>query len=115
MTSTPDGAPTSVGPAVRERGAVEWPEEMTPDLAAILGRMCFQCIRICHVFRAAGRKIETRAEAEQAFVLHWLLGLWFKHGARWREVGEAELAAARALATPPASAERALPLQGDGG
>ncbi len=43
-------------------------------LAEILGRMCFQCIRIAQLFRIAGQTIPNKAEAEQAAVIHFLLG-----------------------------------------
>lgn len=71
-----------------------FPAELNADLIEILGRPNFTCGRIAATFRAAGRTIKTRAEDEQAFVLHWLLGLYLKHGAEWRDRAEEELRAA---------------------
>lgn len=81
------------------RAATFYPAELNADLIEILGRPNFACGRIAATFRAAGRTIKTRAEDEQAFVLHWLLGLYLKHGAgasgtEWRDRAEEELRAA---------------------
>ena len=78
-----------------EVGGVPQPLILPPlddDLAFILGTMCFQCITYAQMLRASGQKIETRAEAEQAAVIHWLLGFYFQHGAAWRNaaIKEAE-------------------------
>ncbi|WP_287917187.1 hypothetical protein [Comamonas sp.] len=76
---------------------------MTPELASILGLMCFQCISFAQALRAAGHTIKTRAEDEQAAVLHWMLGHYFRHGDDWRAAAaqdmkrmEAEALAAQA-------------------
>lgn len=58
---------------------------MTPELAAILGTMCFQCIHFAQALRAAGHEIKSRAEDEQAATLHWMLGHYFRHGEDWRK------------------------------
>ena len=57
---------------------------MTPELASILGLMCFQCAVFAQALRAGGRQIKTRAEDEQAAVLHWMLSHYFRHGEEWR-------------------------------
>lgn len=64
---------------------------MDDDLLAILGRSNFACAPIARLLRKAGRSIPEKAEAEQAHVIHWVLGLYLKHGAEWAEKGEAEL------------------------
>lgn len=62
-----------------------YPRELTPDLSEILGMMVFNSGPIAHAFRDAGRAdIKRKCEAEQAFVLHWLLTLCLEHGALWR-------------------------------
>jgi len=68
-----------------------WPDELTPELADILGRQCFTFIRFSRVYRAAGFDIPKRAEDEQAFFLHRFLGHWFRHGDGWREAAESDL------------------------
>lgn len=50
----------------------------------ILGRPNFWCGPIAHQLVKLGHKIERKAEAEQAYVLHWLLGLHELHGERFR-------------------------------
>ena len=73
---------------------IEWPDELTDDLSEILGRPNFLCGHIAHVFRADGHNIPTKAEAEQAFVIHRWIGLWAKHGSEWRQAAGADLNAA---------------------
>ena len=70
-------------PAALVLAAREFPP-MTPELASILGLMCFQCISFAQALRAAGHTIKTSAEDEQAAVLHWMLGHYFRHGDDWR-------------------------------
>lgn len=61
----------------------------------ILGRPAFMCGPIAHIFQAAGYKIKTRCEDEQAFVLTWMLRTYLKHGNEWRVQGDLELAGLR--------------------
>ena len=89
-------------PAAQGLDAREFPP-MTPELASILGLMCFQCISFAQALRAGGHQIASRAEDEQAAVLHWMLGHYFRHGDDWRTVAaedmkrmEAEALAAQA-------------------
>lgn len=63
---------------------MQYPKEMTPALREVLGMMVFEMSPIAHAFRAAGHDIKRRAEDEQAFVLHWLIGLVLEHGDGWR-------------------------------
>lgn len=67
---------------------------LNDDLRAILGMMCFQFIGIAAAWRTAGADIPKKAEAEQAYCLHWLLTVYSKHGISWRDAADAELKAA---------------------
>jgi hypothetical protein len=91
LRNFPDGTVTSdrldkfidaVQPELDRRA---WPTALTPVLAEVLGLMTFQTCPIAHVFRAAGTAIPHQTEAEQAFVLHWLIGLALAFGDRWRD------------------------------
>lgn len=76
--------------ASKEAVTLNYPKELTPDLRAVLGWMCFQCISVAQCLRADGMEIAKRAEDEQAAVLHWLTKFVLKHGAEWRaHAGEA--------------------------
>ena len=71
---------------------VPWPAELTPDLLHILGMMCFQLAGPAHLYRDwGGAEIKPRAEDEQAFMLHKLLGFWLEHGAGWTTAAQAEI------------------------
>lgn len=70
----------------------EFPTEMNADLLAILGRPNFACARLAGVLRRhTGRDIPTKTEAEQAHVLHWLLGLYLDHGEAWEAAANHQL------------------------
>lgn len=76
---------------------------LTPELAKILGTMCFQCITFAQALRQAGHQINTRAEDEQAATLHWMLGHYFRHGEDgWRQAAMDDMERMRAAALPPA-------------
>lgn len=64
---------------------------MTPELASILGLMCFQCVAFAQALRAGGHQIKPRAEDEQAAVLHWMLSHYFRHGEEWRAVAAEDM------------------------
>lgn len=53
---------------------------------------CFELGPLAHGFRAAGYDIPEKAEAEQAFMLHWLIPFALEHGDRWRAAAGKELA-----------------------
>ena len=55
------------------------------EVAFILGRPSFTLIHEAQLFRSLGYDIPKRAESEQAFFIHRWLGLYFKHGAEWRD------------------------------
>lgn len=61
------------------------PMELNEDTIFILGRPNFWCGSIAPALRKAGHEIPRKAEDEQAHVIHWLLSLYEKHGAGWRE------------------------------
>ncbi|WP_289298252.1 hypothetical protein [uncultured Reyranella sp.] len=65
---------------------------LNPDLVEILGMPNFRAGPIAHLFVAAGEeKIEPAAETEQAFVLHWLLGLYLEHGSDWKPIASEKI------------------------
>lgn len=69
-------------PAPAAGDALELPG-LNPDLIDILGRPNFTCIRIAQLLRLCGVEIAKKAEAEQATVIHYLLGFYLKHGSDW--------------------------------
>ncbi len=79
------------GESLRRELMAEYPKEITPALREVLGMMCFELAPIAHGFRAAGHEIESKAEAEQAFMLHWLIPFALEHGANWRKAAAVEL------------------------
>ena len=84
-----------------QRPRPDWPAELTPQLLELLGMPNFQTDPMAQAFRDAGRaNIPRRLENEQAFILHWLVGLVIEHGADWRrhagETLEAVIAEAKA-------------------
>lgn len=67
----------------------------TDGVREILGRMCFQCIRIAQVLRLRGDEIKERAEDEQAAVLRFLLNHYLASPDQWAERAQAEINAIR--------------------
>lgn len=62
------------------------------ELAWILGRPCFAVAQVARRLHALGLyRVEAKAEAEQAAALHWMLGLYLKHGSGWRSAAESIL------------------------
>jgi hypothetical protein len=74
--------------ALRERAL---PRTLTPAVAEALGFMIFDTGPIADGFRKDGRQIERKAEAEQAYVLHWMLGYAIKHGEGWKKIAAEDL------------------------
>lgn len=75
----------------------------TDAAQTVLGLPNFRTGPIAHVMRAGGAQIRAKCEAEQAWVIQWLLELVLEHGDEWGEVGQEQMAAARErAATPPA-------------
>ena len=62
-------------------------------VVAILGRPNFTCAHIAQILRKHGQEIAEKAEAEQASVIHWLLGVYQRHGADWQAQANATLKA----------------------
>lgn len=74
--------------------------ELTDDLREILGRPNFTCHFIAKALRVMGHSIASKSEDEQAVVIHWLLGIYLKHGPDWRQRAAAELQeASKSLST----------------
>lgn len=69
---------------------------LTDELKSILGRMCFECAGLADALRGRGWKIKSKAEDEQAAVIHFLLTHYLKNGANWAESASAELRAIKA-------------------
>ena len=67
--------------------------ELTPDLALILGKICFQCIHIVQILRVGGQQINTRAEDEQAAAIYFMLKHYIKDPVNWSKNCNAELQA----------------------
>jgi len=84
-------------PAAQGIDGREFPP-LTPELASILGLPCFQCIPFAKALRAAGHTIKTRAEDEQAAVLHWMLGHYFRHGDDWSGAAAQDMSRMKAAA-----------------
>ena len=59
--------------------------ELDDEVRWILGRPNFTCGSTAQVLRILGHEIKTKAEDEQAAVMHWMLCLYEKHGGNWRE------------------------------
>ena len=73
--------------------ALIYPEDLSDGLREILGMPNFVAGPFAHRFRDAGHDIPRKAEAEQAFIIHWLTRLCLAHPEDWREHANAELAA----------------------
>lgn len=85
----------------RLRGCFVWPAQLTPVLREVLGLMCFQLGPAAHVYRDAGEFVDgdgaalkRRAEDEQAFMLHKIVGIALEHGEKWRGFVEADVSRA---------------------
>ena len=63
----------------------------TDPVREVLGLMLWNTGPLAHLHRAAGADIRPKAEEEQAFVLHWLLGLALQHGGGWRKAAAEEI------------------------
>lgn len=60
----------------------------SPEATEALSFLSFNTGPIAHLFRAAGHDIPRKIEAEQAFVLRWMLKLVHQHKAAWKSEGE---------------------------
>lgn len=64
---------------------------LNAEVEWILGRPNFWCSSLAEALRAKGFEIERRSEAEQAFCIYWMLGLYLKDRAGWREAFDREM------------------------
>lgn len=71
-----------------------YPREMTETIWEILGTPNFRAAQIVHIFRAGGAEIPRKAEAEQAYYIHWALKHAIVHGDKWRDEAEKDISAA---------------------
>ena len=94
---TPD-APIEAAPT-----PLIYPEEMSDAIRDVLGRPNFACIQIADLLRASGVEIPSKAEAEQAAVIHFLLKFVLRHGDAWADTAAREL---ESIATRVLSANR---------
>lgn len=63
--------------------------EIDDELRWILGRPNFACAGLAQCLRRMGHSVAHKAEHEQAAAIHWMLGLYLKHGsAGWRDAAE---------------------------
>jgi hypothetical protein len=99
------GYARGVADARREIAAEIWPAKLTEPLADILGMPNFRAAPYAHLYRAAGHSIPTKAEAEQAFVLHRFVGFALAHGAAWRKAAHADLEKAQRIVLERQDAE----------
>ena len=74
------------------------PDDLTEPVREVLSMMVWETGRLAHAYRAAGHAIAPKAEAEQAFILHRLLGFALEHGKDWRKAAGADLSATIARA-----------------
>ena len=88
--------------------APEFPA-MTPALEKILGTMCFECIHFAQALRLAGQQIATKAEAEQAATIHWLLSHYFRSGNDWRTAATVDMERMKAEAMANEQSEKTSP------
>jgi len=66
-----------------ELGDIEM--DLNEDTKFILGRPNFWCGSIAPLLRESGYEIPKKAEDEQAYVIHWMLSIYEKHGESWKE------------------------------
>lgn len=78
--------------------------DLNDDLVEILGRPNFACIQIAKVLRASGVEIKSKAEHEQATVLHYMLAFYLQHGADWWTKASEDLAVRMAAVRAPVGA-----------
>lgn len=74
--------------------------ELNEHTRLILGQPCFQCGRIAALLRKDGHEILKKAQEEQAYVLHWLLGLYENHGETWEQHFKSEMSRINASTVP---------------
>jgi hypothetical protein len=73
----------------------EYPTDLTPALAEVLGIPNFRLQRLWMELREAGVHINSRYEDEQAAALHFLIPFALEHGRDWQIHASARLAELR--------------------
>jgi hypothetical protein len=67
----------------------DYPTDLTPALADVLGLPNFRLHGLWMALREAGISINSRYEDEQAAALHFLISFALEHGVDWqRKAGE---------------------------
>jgi hypothetical protein len=74
----------------------DYPADLTPALADVLGMPNFQLYPIWMALREVGVEIKPRYENEQAAALHFLIPFALEHGDRWQQHAADRLIALRA-------------------
>ncbi|MDQ2762104.1 MAG: hypothetical protein M3Y22_00970 [Pseudomonadota bacterium] len=69
----------------------QYPEQLTPALAEVLGMPNFRMHPIWMALREVGVVIEHRYEAEMAAALHFLIPLALEHGDGWQQAAAERL------------------------
>lgn len=82
-----EAAPAAPAPAVADLSV------LNDDLIDILGRPNFTCIRLAQALRLCGVEIKSKAEHEQAAVIHFLLTRYMRHGSDWAKHTDSDLRA----------------------
>jgi hypothetical protein len=80
-----------------------YPPKLTSELRDILGRPSFACGPVAERLRRGGWKIATKAEHEQAAVIHFCLTHYLRDAVNWAENADGELAAMVANGTEGAT------------
>jgi hypothetical protein len=57
----------------------------------ILGQPGFACRHVAQLLRDTGVKVDSKAEDEQAAVIHFYLSFYLEHGETWREMAKQEI------------------------
>lgn len=78
----------------------EYPSEMTPALAYVLGMHPGEAINMVGALREVGFEIKPRYEDENAAVRHYLIPFVLEHGDNWRDHAIADLQLRLAQRTP---------------
>lgn len=87
-------------PVAQTERALTYPAEFTDELKWILGLICFQCIQYAQTLRKAGRDIPSKAEAEQAATIDWMLRHYLTDPENWRKTAADEMRAMAGVAQP---------------
>lgn len=74
--------------------------ELNTETRWILGRPNFACFQIAVMLRQKGVLIPTKAEEEQAHVIHWLLTHYEADPENWRQNAEEELRRSTEIRNP---------------